>query len=542
MSTDRIPADSLLGAAEEKALDAFCAANAGPGAVPALAAFLGERFGVALECDPDIVAGFVVDSSNLPGSAQALGRPASPCECAVLLRACSQAHIPVTFSGGRSNLTGSATPEGGVVLSLARLIDAGSGGADVSVDAVARTARGPVGMILEDFRREVRRLTAGALYYPVDPTSRGDATIGGTVACNASGFTPGPTGATRDWVRAVDLVLPDCTFIHATRGQYVSRGGRFVLDGRAGQRDWPVPRYPRPAIKNAGGPFSAPDGVMDVVDLVVGSEGLFGVVTGCTLGLHESPDAVLDLFFSLPDEAAALAFYRQVCIHLGDDLSSLGALEYFGVNCLRHMDHREMLFKGGDQVGVYVQVPLYGHSPDGAAEEWLGVIAASGCGVADDAVMLLDSEKNRTLFMEARHSLPARSLEVAKQRGAFTIMTDTVVPPGRFAEFLAFTHALLREAGMEYVSFGHLGDCHLHFTLLPQRDQVARGVELYDAIVAKSADLGGVYSGEHGTGKRKRQDFLRCYGPTAVEDVRRCKAAVDPAFVLNRGNVIPYLK
>jgi len=542
MSTDLIPCEPLLDLAEETALDVFCAAHKGLDALTALAVFLGERFGVALECDLDIVTGFVTDSSNLPGSAHAVARPESPRACAVLLRACSQAGIPMTLSGGKSNLTGSATPEGGVVLSLARLREAGAGtGTAVTVDAAARTARGPVGMILEDFRRDVRRLTKGALCYPVDPTSRADATVGGTVACNASGFTPGPTGATRDWVRAVDLVLSDGTLVRAKRGQYVSRGGRFVLTGRAGQREWPVPRYPRPAIKNAGGPFSAPDGVMDVVDLVVGSEGLFGVVTGCTLGLRESPDAVLDLFFSLPDEAAALAFYRQVCAHLGGDLSSLGALEYFGVNCIHHMDHRELLFKGTDQVVIYVQVPLHGRSSDKAAEEWLGVIEASGCGVADDAVMLLDSDRNRTLFMEARHSLPARALEVAKQRGTFTIMTDTVVPPDRFAEFLAFTHARLREAGMEYVSFGHLGDCHLHFTLLPQSDQVMRGVDLYDAIVAKSADLGGVYSGEHGTGKRKRQDFLRCYGPAAVEDVRRCKAAVDPAFVLNRGNVIAYL-
>ena len=56
--------------------------------------------------------------------------------------------------------------------------------------------------------------------------------------------------------------------------------------------------------------------------------------------------------------------------------------------------------------------------------------------------------------------------------------------------------------------------------------------------MAKSADLGGVYSGEHGTGKRKRRDFLRCYGQAAVEQVRRSKAALDPEFLLNRGNVV----
>lgn len=539
MSTDTVPCIELLTPAEKAMLDPFCRAHQGMAALPSLAAFLRERFGTAIECDADIVAGFSGDSSNLPGSAQGLCRPASARECAVLLRACSQAAIPVTVSGGRSNLTGSATPDGGIVLSLVRLLSAdGAAGPPFAVDAAARTVRGAVGMILEDLRQGVRRATDGRLFYPVDPTSRSDASVGGTVACNASGFIPGPTGATREWVREVDLVLPDGALVHAARGQYVSRAGRFVLQTGDGRRAWPVPRYPRPAVKNAGGPFSAPDGVMDLVDLIVGSEGLFGVVTGCTLGLRASPDAVLDLFFSLPDEPAALAFFRATRAHLHDDLSGLGALEYFGVNCVRHMTHREVLFKGADQAGIYLQVPLYGRAAEAAAEEWMNVILESGCGVQDDAVMLLDSERNWTLFMESRHSLPANALEVVKHRGAFTIMTDTVVPFNRFEEFLAFTHLLLDDAGMEYLAFGHLGDCHLHFTLLPFREQIEKGVMLYDAIVAKSAELGGVYSGEHGTGKRKRQDFLRCYGAAAADEVRRCKAAVDPGWVLNRGNVI----
>ena len=91
---------------------------------------------------------------------------------------------------------------------------------------------------------------------------------------------------------------------------------------------------------------------------------------------------------------------------------------------------------------------------------------------------------------------------------------------------------------MEYLSFGHLGDCHVHFMILPEKAELPRATEVYDMIVARSAELGGVYSGEHGTGKRKRKDFLRCYGASATEEIRRCKAAVDPEFLFNRGNAI----
>ena len=536
MSTDRIPVEDVLLAAEYAALDEAGGRHRGEGGLPALADWLAAQFGVEMSRDPDIVLGYAADSSNLPGRAQAVSRPSSLREAAVLFRACRAAAIPITVSGGKSNLTGSATPEGGVIVSTARLQGTS---AEVRVDEPGRAVEAPVGMILEEMRNVVRARSGERLVYPVDPTSRADATVGGTIACNASGFVPGPRGATRDWVEAVELLLPDGRLIRARRGQYVSSGGCFQLDDSSGgEQAWPVPRYSRPAIKNAGGPFSSPEGVMDLVDLVVGSEGVFGLVTGCRLRLAERPGGSLDIFFSLPEEASALRLLERVRGHLDGDLGVLGALEYFGINCPRHMDHRELLFREGHAVGVYIQAPLHGRAAEDAAEEWLGVLADADCGVDAEHVVLLDSERNWTMFMEARHSLPANALEVVKQRGAFTIMTDTVVPPDRFAEFLSFTHGAIREAGLDYLAFGHLGDCHLHFTILPHRDQIDRAVRIYDAIVARSAELGGVYSGEHGTGKRKRKDFLRCYGASAVEDLRRCKAAVDPGFLMNRGNVI----
>ena len=78
----------------------------------------------------------------------------------------------------------------------------------------------------------------------------------------------------------------------------------------------------------------------------------------------------------------------------------------------------------------------------------------------------------------------------------------------------------------------------LNLGLLPHQEQLSAAVKAYEQIVDKSAELGGVYSGEHGTGKRKRRDIERCYGAAGVEDVRRTKAALDPRFLLNRGNVV----
>jgi D-lactate dehydrogenase (cytochrome) len=408
----------------------------------------------------------------------------------------------------------------------------------VTVDAAHKTARAPVGIILEDMRLAVSEQSNKQLYFPVDPTSRADACVGGAIACNASGFTPGEVGAVRHWVAALDFILPNGMKIHARRGEYISADVCFIIESADGKCELPVPRYLRPKIKNASGPYSAPDGVLDFVDLIIGSEGIFGAVTACEMRLAPCPAGFLDLFFSLPAEENAVACLDYLRSNIPGGLGQLTALEYFGVNCRKYMAHENLLFRGTNQVGVYIQEPLVDKSLDDAAVAWLERLASADCGIDENAVIMLDNDRDRKIFMEARHSMPANALEVVQHRGTYTIMTDTVVPPEHFREFLKFTHNAIRSEGLDYLSFGHFGDCHLHFTILPEKEKLVKATEIYDQIIAESARLGGVYSGEHGTGKRKRRDFLRCYGLDAVAQVRKCKAAVDPQFLLNRGNVI----
>jgi len=522
---------NVLSAQEYNLIDAYCFSTDRP--LDEIVHFVDNTFNLNVTMDQDIVTGFATDSSNLPGQAKALCRPASERECAIIMRACYAAIIPMTISAGQSNLTGSATAEGGMVISLGRMTTP-----EVSVDVDHKLVTIPVGMVLEDMRNLVLEQSDNQLYYPVDPTSRADAWIGGTIACNASGFIPGEIGATREWVEELSFLLPDGRKIQARRGQYRSKNGFFQLRRGGQTTDWPGPAYPRPAIKNASGPFSAADGSMDFIDLIVGSEGLFGLVTAAVFKLAPRPAAYLDLFFSLPAEQEALEFQDYLYRHLDGDFGRLAALEYFGVNCRRYMDHENRLFHCDNQVAIYIQVPLAEkEQQDSAVEEWFNLLLESDCGIKPEAVILLDNEPMKRTFMEARHSMPANALELVQQRGTYTIMTDTVVPQEQFPAFLEYVHQILIADGVDYLSFGHFGDSHLHFSILPEKTNLERATELYDRIIAKSAELGGVYSGEHGTGKRKRKDFLRCFNQGALEQVRRCKAAVDPDFLLNRGNV-----
>jgi hypothetical protein len=157
MSTNRLVLENVLTSEEYSQIDHFCSENKGVRSLPQLSKFLGQM-GVKLVIDMSIVNGFVTDSSNLPGNASAVARPANERDCAAILRACFQAEIPVTVSAGRTNLTGSATPHGGVVINTAKMLTP-----EVKVDEASMTVVSPVGIILEDLRTQALEQTQNRL-------------------------------------------------------------------------------------------------------------------------------------------------------------------------------------------------------------------------------------------------------------------------------------------------------------------------------------------------------------------------------------------
>jgi len=500
-----------------------------------VAEFISREFQIDITADKDIINGYERDSSNISGSGNILCRPKNELECALILQWFQSAQIPITISAGKTNLTGSATPKGGVVLSTEKMTQP-----EVKVDSVANTVSTPVGIYLEDMRKEVLRQSNKTLHYPVDPTSREEAMVGGTLSCNASGFIPGPAGATRFWTEGLDFLTADGYKISCRRGDYVSENGEFIMEYPDKSVMLTIPTYPRPKIKNASGPFSDVNGRIDLVDFLVGSEGIFGVITSAIFTLKKMPDDFLDLFFTLPKELDAVHFHQYISDHFNGDLSQITALEYFGYNCQTYMNHREKLFNSTSEVGIYLQIPLYNKMVEDVAENWFNILLKSDCNIHEDGILLLNTTHNWKTFFEARHSMPANALEKTRQLNTWSILTDTIVPPDNFSEFLDITHSILQTANIEYLLFGHLGDCHLHFHLIPTKSQQTKALEVYNQIIENSTELGGVYSAEHGTGKRKRLDFIKCFGEGAADQVRNAKAAIDPSFLLNRGNVVEY--
>ena len=193
-------------------------------------------------------------------------------------------------------------------------------------------------------REEVLRCSNNTLYYPVDPTSRHDAYVGGTLSCNASGFIPGEKGATRYWVKEIELILINGYSLIIKRGDYISINGEFIIECDDKTIKMPIPRYKRPQIKNASGPFSSMNSEIDFIDLIIGSEGIFGMITQCVFGLDIKPPNHLELFLRLEDENKAIALHQFLYTEFDGDMSEVTALEYIGYNCQTYMKNKDFLF------------------------------------------------------------------------------------------------------------------------------------------------------------------------------------------------------
>ena len=498
-----------------------------------LANFFSDNYNIDSQTDKDIIKPFTRDWSNIPGGrADLLVRPKTNEECAIILRTCQICKIPITISAGQTNLTGSATPNGGVVLSTSQLKTP-----EIFVDIHEKSVLAPAGIPLEEMRDEVLRYSNNTLYYPVDPTSRHDAYIGGTLSCNASGFIPGGKGATRYWVKEIELILISGYSLVIKRGDYISDKGKFIIECDNETIIMPIPRYKRPKIKNASGPFSSMNSEIDFIDLIIGSEGIFGMITQCVFSLDSKPKNHLELFLRLENENKAIELHQFLYKKFNHDMSKVTALEYFGYNCQTYMKNKDFLFNNEQEVGLYIQVPVYNDDIDYKTTEWADLLSEFDSNFDLANIIVLNDSTNWKKFFEARHSIPDNALTKTRQLGGISIITDTIVPMGNFKEYLDTIHKKIREYDIEYLLFGHLGDCHLHFHLIPNTQQNDLCLQVYDYMVDLSAQFGGVYSAEHGTGKRKRNDFKKCYGEEAVNMVKQSKLAVDPDLLLNKGNV-----
>ncbi|MCB9780688.1 MAG: FAD-binding oxidoreductase [Alphaproteobacteria bacterium] len=455
--------------------------------------------------DPAVLAGYLTDASNVPGRADALFRPRSAEEVAEVLAAATAQGVPVTVTARRTSTTAAAVPRGGWLLSTERLC------------TVHALDDADAGVLLGEYQAQVA--AAGRLF-PPDPTSRHDCSLGGAIACNASGARSFRYGPTRPWVRAVDVVLPDGRILHADRDTPIPA-------------DWPLPAWTEPGVKTAAGYFPADN----LLDLMIGQEGTLGVITRAWLRLTDAPAGVLSLIAFFDDADALRAFVRRARdgARRPGRLARPGALdpaaiEYYGPHALDMVRARVPDVPAAAIGALFIEIEHDGEPP---LDRWWDALVDGGA-LADDTVVAED-ERGRERLLAVRHAIPAGVNERVVHNGMPKVGTDFAVPDDALAPMMAAYDAV----DMDKICFGHIGDNHLHLNLLPRTaDELARAKAIYRQLALQAVALGGTVSAEHGIGKLKRALLADMVGPDALAGFQALKRHLDPGFVLGRGNIL----
>ncbi len=505
--------------------------------------------------EPDVIARYAADESNtfFAEDVQAVVFPEDEANVAQILREATAAGTPVTVSGGGTGLTGArVATDGGLVatVELMRHAEPRAGFVPVTathdgiaytvgLDAAAGRAWCPPAITLD----ALEALLAPDLLFPPAPTER-SAMIGGAVAENASGARSFMHGATRAWVDALEIVLPTGDTLHLARGEVFAEGRTLRFASREGtQYEVQAPSYAMPATtKNAAGLYAA-DG-MDLLDLFVGSEGLLGVITAVLVRLTPRPTLFSDTaFFASEEEAIACADRLRAAASEGLPLLSL---EFYDPGALRFMADQPQV-KPEHQAAIFTEL---------AADDPQTVEAFAEIVIGSDPLddWFADTDREREAQRDFRHALPETVNTFLRQHGTDKLCTDYAVPaqafPAMMEAYREACDAFLQVTGRPEASavlFGHIGDYHLHIDFLPaDAAEEDASMEQYAMLAHRAIELGGTITAEHGVGKKtlpgegRRVPYLEVmYGREGLEEIARAKLAVDPAGILNRGNMLP---
>ena len=413
-------------------------------------------------------------------------------EVAGIMKICNENKIPVTVRGAGTGLVGAATPiAGGVVLCTTRMKKI------LSYDLANFNVTVQPGVLLQELADDCLK---HGLLYPPDPGEK-FATLGGNVSTNAGGMRAVKYGATRDYVKAMTVVLPT--------GQIVKFGS---------------------SVSKTSSGYS-------LLNLMIGSEGTLGIITELTLKLIPAPKVTMSMVIPFVDLPACIAtvpkFFsnhlKPQAVEFFEREILISSEEYLG----RAVFPRE---HNGREIGAYLLVTFDG---DNEEEVMTMIEKAADMVMAEGALDILIADTPAKI----KDAWAARSsfLEGIEEQTKLLDECDVVVPVNRIADFFDYVKEIDHEFEFDIKSFGHAGDGNLHIYTCSndmELDEFKRQADLFmQKVYAKAMEFGGQISGEHGIGFGKIDYLRKAVGSTNMALMEGIKEVFDPNRILNPGKV-----
>ena len=395
--------------------------------------------------------------------------------------------IPVTVRGSGTGLVGAAVPvSGGILLEttqMNRILELDSDNLTVTVQP------GVLLMELAAFAEE------NDFLYPPDPGEK-SATIGGNISTNAGGMRAVKYGVTRDYVRALTVVMPN--------GEILTLGGKVA--------------------KNSSG--------YSLKDLVIGSEGTLCIICEAVLKLLPLPKVSVSLLVPFADMKSAIEAVPKII----RSKVIPTAIEYMSRDTILFSESYLGKKFPDTKNDAYILLTFDGNT-DEQVDADMKTVADLCLAIGALDVYIVDTEERKKAVWSARGAF----LEAIKASTSEMDECDVVVPGNKVDAFIKFTHELADELKIRIPSFGHAGDGNLHVYIcrdsLSQSDWEKTLQICFDRMYQKAEELGGLVSGEHGIGYAKKGYLKKQLGDTPIALMQGIKKVFDEKNILNPGKI-----
>jgi glycolate oxidase len=416
-------------------------------------------------------------------------KPRTAEEISAILKICNEHYIPVTPRGAGTGLSGAALPIfGGVLLSMERFNQI------LEIDERNLQATVEPGVINEVFRQAVE---AKGLFYPPDPASKGSCFLGGNIALSSGGPKAVKYGTTKEYVLNLEMVLPT---------------GEIIWTGAS-------------VLKNSTG--------FNLTQLVVGSEGMLGVVTKIVFRLIPLPQKTVVMLVPFASAEKACESVPAV-FKAGIIPSAMEFMERDAINwALKYVSGLNMIIP--DKVQAHLLVELDGNDLEVLmkdAERISEIMQQFEC----EEILFADTEEQKQNLWRMRRCIG----EVVKTHSVYK-EEDTVVKRAELPALLRGVKEIGRKYGFQSVCYGHAGDGNLHVNIIKGsmsedawNKELPKGIR---EIFELCKRLGGTISGEHGIGLVQKDYMDIVFSSKLLELQKQIRDVFDPNGIMNPGKM-----
>ena len=402
------------------------------------------------------------------------------------VKICNDYKIPLTTRGRGTGTTGAAVPvQAGVVLSTERMNQI------LEFDYQNRNIRVEPGVLNVEVQQ---RAAKNNLFWPPDPSSADYCSIGGNLACNAAGPRAIKYGTCRENTLSLTAITGWGETIHT---------GSATTKGVVG---------------------------LDLTRLLIGSEGILGIITEARLKLSPKPERINTIRALYKDSNTAI----EAVVNILAQSALPYALEFIDSGSLNLIRKNSNLTLDNDaQAMLMIEVDGLNENIEPSTQAVLSAAKITGC--LD--IQTADNAQQKKELWSARKALSPALRSFAPNK----INEDVVVPVTQLPILLSELQKLSKKYQIDIFNFGHAGNGNLHVNLLYDASQQAEAAKhCLNDVFELVLKLGGTLSGEHGVGIAKRDFVSQEIDATTLSLMNNIKQQFDPNNILNPGKTLPH--